>query len=236
MAIAEITTQRASGGSGSDHSLAYPADVTAGNLLICAGSIWRGAGTQAPTIADTQVNSWTLVGSTNLTTWGGGENQTYIAYAIAGSSAANTVTVTPHAGSDFTNMAITEFSGNNATPADVNGGDSAGSGTTASDSITPGVDDALIIAVCNCQNGTITPNASWTQIAEDEGSSVSPYNLMRLIISGSPSAQTPDWTVPSGEWVAQTHSFKPVAVAAGSILLFVARDMENIADIKDMRG
>lgn len=135
-----------------------------------------------------------------------------MAYAVAGSSAACTVTVNPSgSASDFC-FGIAEFSGAGAF--DVDGGSSqADSGTgPAQDSITTVAANTVIVAVVSNESATgMTPLTDYTQIAESEsGTNNQPVNFQYRIVS-SAGAYTPGCTLggESGGWMCQTLSFKP---------------------------
>src|SRR5262249_48226442 len=141
-------------------SLAYPANITSGDLLVVTGGLCGCASLPSVTVSDTRGTVYTvLLGCAVAIT-----ERTFIAYGIATSSGADTVSIST-AGTQ-SNFAIDEFSGVNATPLDVDGGTGTGTGTTASNSITPTQTNDLIIGVTTNDGAspTITPGGSYTQI------------------------------------------------------------------------
>lgn len=232
MAIAEVGsgTQRATSAefSGADSgTLAFPANVVSGNLLIVAGAAWQA--TSAPTsiaVTDTRSTSYTVL-STTLAAGGGGAVRYWIAYGLAPSSGACTVTVNPAGAlADFT-FSIDEFSGVSTTPLDVDGGSTAGLGTdiTPSDDLTTLTANDLVIGLMtdNDATVTITPGASYTQIGEVENNVTTQCHsaVFRLVTTAQ--AYTVDWScdIPNANtWGVYTAAFKAaVAVTPRSLAL-----------------
>lgn len=225
-AIAEVASMRASGeytNVASSAALSFPNNVTAGQLLVAAGVNWN---------ATTQ----TLVFSGCSTTWAvvqgadqsgnGGVYKTFIAYGIAGASGPCTPTADPAGTGNYGSYSLDAFSGVNATPLDADGGDSTGTGTTPSDSITTGTANALILAVMSHTDGvadrTLTPGGTMTQFGEIESVANAPHNAEFRIVT-SATSYTPDWTVgTSVTWRAQTLSAKE-ATASGPDMSFIKR-------------
>lgn len=211
MAITEVATRRAATGNndGVDSAaLAFPNNVTSGNLLIVAGAAWGSSA--APTsiaVTDTRSTSYTVVLGTVVGTW-----RTFIAYGVASSSGACTVTVNPNGSSAALSFSIDEFTGQDATPADVDGGTSTGSSNTASDSITTVAANALIIAVSSQDGSTqaLTAGAGYTTFGENETNSNNQCHHAIFRIATTATAYTP--TVTSAgvtAWGLQSHSFEP---------------------------
>ena len=220
VAIAEVGagSQRATSGNndgvGSD-TTAFPADVAAGSLLVVGGAIW--GATAAPTaivVTDTLLTTYTVVlGGINAgLTW-----RTFIAYGISLSAGANTVTVNP-AGVDSVHSfsySLDEFSGvDDVAPADVDGGTSTGDESSpGSDSLTTVAENALVVGVVSIDgpDQTITPNAAYTTIGENEDNSNNQCHSLVFQLVTTAQSYTVSWTFGSGDesWAAQTHSFKP---------------------------
>ncbi len=214
MAFAEVGSgsQRASANGATtvaSRSCAFPGNVTSGNLLVAGGSLYE-AGLTALNVTGSRAtyNSVLLPGSSGL--------NTFLAWGVATSSGAETIIVDPNVNA-YIGFGIDEFSGQHATPADVDGGHSTGSSTSPSDSITTVADDALILGVLYPGGSSvITPNGSYTEIAEQENDSSSIAFSFVFRIATAAGAYSVDWTLgTSGSWQAQTHSFAPAAVAGG---------------------
>lgn len=197
---------------GGTTNVAYPGNVTSGNMLIVAGSLWWQSGPgEDLTITDTLGTSWTVTYYTGVSaTW-----KTYIAMGIAPSSGANTVNLgvtSVNSGIRSVGGAIDEFSG--VTQLDVDGSGSTGTSTTASDGITTVASSSLIIGVMSQDGSTMsltlqdTPN--WTLIAEDEDNTGAQCFSVGFRIVSSATAYTYSTTLGSSAlWGAQTMSFKP---------------------------
>ena len=104
--------------SGDGYTCAFPSSVTAGNLLIVACGVYAGYTAATPT--DTLGNAWNL-GFYN-SNYGGNGDSVWFFWAVAGSSGANTVTISgpgwPHSGSD---VLIAEVSGMGSPTVDATG-------------------------------------------------------------------------------------------------------------------
>lgn len=209
--IAEVGsgTQRAKTAISSpadSQGLAFPGSVTSGNL-ITAGGVYSGGPSATAVVTSTC--------SSGLTVQYGPETAgafTFVAYGLATSSGACTVTVNPSEGSNYISFAIDEFSGVNSTPLDVDGGSSTGTSTTPSDGITTVAANSLIIGVVNWDGQrTVTPSGSYTTIQEEEDYSSYYTFSMVFRIATTATAYTVDWTLDtSALWATKTTSFKPV--------------------------
>lgn len=112
------------GDSASARALAYTSSVVAGNeLFVAVGGFSATPRTVA--LTDTQGNTYTQVGGYSDQ----GNNRLSLWRTVAGSSGANTVTVTP-SGSQYSAIVTAEYSGVNATPVDTVV--TAGAGSTTS--------------------------------------------------------------------------------------------------------
>jgi hypothetical protein len=195
-------------------ALAYPGNVTNGSLLVLAGACFKSAAApQAFTISDTLTTSYT-----NLTAALGANITLLIAYGLAPSGGANTITIDPSGTGAFLSWSIDEFSGSHATPLDVDGGSSTGTDSAPQDSLVTLVDSDLLIGVMSFSNVaavTITPGGSYTQIGEDEdGVNDQVHNMVFRIVTTAQS-YTVDWSTGSSvTWGAYTAAFKPAGGAA----------------------
>jgi len=207
----------ANNGVGSD-TTAFPNNVTSGDLLIVAGAAWGSTAAPTSVAVDDSQGSYTVdLGAVPVgLVW-----RTFIAYRVATATGANTVTVNP-AGADSVHSfsyTIAEFSGNHATPDDVDGGDTTAESTTAADTITTGVNDALVIGVMSQESGTmaLTPTgAGNVELDETESNSSNQCHAAAYRLGGTAGSNTVSWTTASlTTWSAQTHSFKPSAGGGG---------------------
>ena len=224
MAFAEVGSgsQRAtnSSGSGDSSTLAFPGNVTAGNLLIVGGAAWAATAPTGIVVTDSRSTSYTVLSVQDV-----GNVRYWIAYGVAASSGACTVTVNPQGASADHTYSINEFSGQHATPLDVDDGASSGQNDNPSSSITTVAADALIIGVMThdddaASSPAITPGASYTQIGESENNSTNQCHSLVFRIVTTAQAYTVNWTLNIAvgkESGIYTASFKP-AVAATSIL------------------
>lgn len=220
MAIAEVGSgsQRATAtGATGDRTLSFPGNVTSGNLLILAGCGFTvGSADPAPTITDSIGTAYTVASAVVFT-----NGRLFIGYGVAPSSGANTVSVdwaTADTGSSFS---IDEFSGQHATPLDVDGGSSTGTSTTPADSLTTLAANDLLIGVMAHDGSSgisITPTANYTQIGEEETNTFQDHNAV-FRIATSATSYTVDWTIGSSSpWGVYTLAFKEASGAAASVL------------------
>lgn len=210
MAWAEVGSgsQRVTGRvSTGNLDIAFPANVTAGNLLVVGGACQT---TEVATVDKTTgSNAFTVVMGPDEP---GANLRPFIAYRLATASEAFTVRITTGSNS-YRSAAIDEFSGAHATVADATDF-GTGTSTTPSDSLTTVAADALIIGIVvpNWQGPvtSITPGASYTEIGEEEDElNWAPYNMVFRIVTTA-QAYTVDWTTdPSNPWSVLTHSFAP---------------------------
>ncbi len=229
MPITEVGSgsQRKSGAANASVSIfateSFPANVTSGNLLIVTGSTWGSTGpATSVAVTDTLGTSYTVVLGTAIATSG----RTFIAYGIAPSSGANTVTVNP-AGADATHegtFSLDEFTGVDPSPADVNGGTTSGATAignpfAATDTITPATSGALLIGVMFhvCATTALTAGTDYTILGENETNSgttchAAVFRIVTTITSYTVTinAANANPTASPG-WAMQTHSFKEAA-------------------------
>ena len=210
MAILEVgsSTQRTSKTTASHTAnLAFPGNVTAGNLLLVMGSVFRNDAAVALTVTGTRCTFTVLkndLGDVN--------DQNFIAYGIATSSGAETVTV-DMGGTDAGDtqwFAIDEFSGVHATPLSVDGGVTNNTSTTQADSVTTVTANELVVGVMTTDSPdtSFTPDAGWTEIAEQESHAVQSGSAVFQIVTTAQSYSV-SWTLGASRngWV-QTASFK----------------------------
>lgn len=215
MAITLVQNRTSESSSYSSTTLAFTSNVTSGNLLTCTGAVWNGASTTSIVVTDTVGTTYTVyLGAAT----GGVPNKPWIAYGIAAGSGANTVTIDPDVAGAYSSQTIAEWSDIDATPLDVNGGNSTGSSTTPSDGITTSATDTVVIGVMtHGGSATIAPDTGggWTQLGEIESSANCPSATEYQIFS-SAGAKTASWTLGGSlSWCAMTASFKQAAAGGG---------------------
>jgi hypothetical protein len=184
--------------------------------LIIAGSTWTGNGAPLTfTINDTR--------GTNYTVKTSAQNPTvtlFIAYGIAPSSGANTVTVDPVGTGVYISFSIDEFSGVSATPLDLDGSIVTGTGTTATRTLTTINSNALIVGLLTHDVAgvqTMTPGTGFTQIGEEEDNGNYQAHNAEFRIVTTAQSYTVDWATFSGSrtWGIHAVSFKPNSGSAG---------------------
>ncbi len=198
-------------------TLAFPSNVTAGNLLLGFHTHFHTGGTTPSLPTDTLGNTWqqsvTLQLNFNIRC-----RMFWCENSLGG---ANTVTfdMSGTANGDLT-VALAEFSG---LLADCDDGspvtDTATSSTPAVGDKTPSVDDALLVAFLTHGGGniSITEEAGWNVIYEfEDGSSGMPISCVWKQQVGAPVAEDADWTLGSSQlWGGIIHAFKPTVAAGG---------------------
>lgn len=194
----------------SSQPLAYPANVTAGDLLVCLGRCWHST-TPHTSISVTDTRGTTY--SVFFVDEAGSNDSQFIAYGIAPSSGANTVTVTPNSLAETISLAIDEFSGvDTTTPLSVGGSTSTGASTTASDSLTTLTAGELVVGVMGHTGGAPTITPSNTQIGEQEDNNTQEAFAAAFRIAGATGSYSISWTIGSSvTWTATTLSFKETA-------------------------
>lgn len=218
-AITEVASQRATATeclATDTCAVAFPNNVTGGNLLVGGGNSDDTVGSHTFGVTDSVGTSYsTIVCTPDLN---GSRMTAFLFYGIAGGSGANTVTVNPLLDSSVAQIvfAIDEFTGNHATPLDVNGGSSTGTSTAPADSLTTLAANDLVLGVTGFYTSqAVTPGGSYTQIGEDQ-SAADGFNLEFQIVTTA-QAYSVDWTTGgSNEWHACTAAFKEAVAAAGS--------------------
>jgi hypothetical protein len=235
MAIAEVGSgsQRANNGSEGPvdafSGVAYPANVTAGNLLLVTAGIWQtGSGPASVSVTDTRGTSYTVLLFTGLG-YAGGTAKSMIAYGIAPSSGANTVTVDPSSTGNWGQVYIDEFSGVHATPLDADGGQSTGSGFSPSDGITTLSDGALVVGVGVWDGiATFTAGGGATLIGQETDGNQP--GAVQFLVEGAAGAKTSSGSLstPRG-WAFATASF---AAAGGAPVIAPPSDLRIVQVIR----
>lgn len=211
MAFVEISSQRASSaasGNVASRSLAYPGNVTAGSLLVVAGSLEPAGTLVQPFLSATgagapAASAWTVI----LSWYNQSNNGTYIAYALAGASGACTVTVTylsaaAASATAYGTFSITEFTGAGAASGAIV---ARGSSTGPAPGTMAAVSGDLLLGVCTFR-GTTTPTvpSTWTQIGTQNTFGTDITHNFAFLIPGSSGDQSPAWTLAASQaWVAQ---------------------------------
>jgi hypothetical protein len=225
MDITFIQSNQGATGNYDSATLAFVSNVVSGRLLTCSGGCWNGSSiTDVVVTSDRTTGNWTTVMGPVVS---GTPNRTWIAYAVATSSGACTVTINPNAGGAYSTHYIAEWSDNHATPLDVDGGSSTGASTTASDAVTTIDANTLVLAmVTHGSSGSFSitedTGGGWTKLGEDEGTANCPSACEYQIFT-SAGAKTASWTFGASlNWAAQTLSFKAAASSAVYPLVLAA--------------
>jgi hypothetical protein len=211
--IAEVAGQRTKGqfDNATSTSVAFPANVTANNLLVVAGTVWRDNGGTTITISDTLGTLYTARTFVSTTD---GNYRPFIAWGIAPTSGENTVTVTAGLDGAYCSFGMDEFSGvDAASPLDTDGGGvSGGPDTAPTSSLTTGVANALIVGTMSVQSGAVvfmTPGSGYTEIAEEEDNTNHQSFHAEFQIVTTAQDYTVDWTLgTSSAWDLYHVSFK----------------------------
>jgi hypothetical protein len=147
MAWSLVQSRQQTGGGTTSTARAFASNVVAGNILIAAISAGGLVGSvPVSSVTDSQGNTWNQVGTATQAPAG---DYIQIFYAIAGSSAANTVTANFPGSSQGDTLTIFEFSGNGTTLASLLNTSSSNSGTSnapAAGAVTPSADGCLFFA------------------------------------------------------------------------------------------
>ena len=191
--------------------LAFPGNVTAGDLLLVAGMMYNAGG---PPASVTVTDSVSTTYGTKICTAVDTNGSPFIAYGIAPSSGANTVTVNPPNASDTFGWSQDEFSGTHTSaPLDVDGGNTTGSGTTASDDITTGTANALVVGLIGSGSAdTHTAGSGYTKFGND-AAALTNFDAQFQVVTTATS-YTVNWTSTFNNWTACTISFKVPTAAA----------------------
>jgi len=211
------------GGTDIGLTCAFPANVVSGNLLVVGGTTY-GSGVTEPAITDTVGTIYTKyyhVSSAHST------DSFYLAWGVAPSSGANTVTVVPTGSGLYMAFAIDEFSGQHASPVDVDGTQTEHIDVNvATDTITTVTTDGLVLGVMGWnefENRTIDPTGgtgTFTTIGEEEDGSN--FVSMSFVFQKDTTIQTYTvrWAMSDTatlDCVAKTIALKPATGAAAVI-------------------
>lgn len=216
-------TQRATGtGANVDSgTVAYPANVVSGNLLITAGSCFKSPASTSVTVTDTRGTSYTVKIGTAI-----GGYVPFIAYGLAPSSGACTVTVNPEGPQNWFTASIDEFASDDGWPdpplsVDLQEATSTDAAPTVN--ITTLEASELIIGVhTTAGNVTRLPGTNYTQIGEHDGNTIAGHNAEFRIVT--PTLYAVDWSVSASTlWRAIALSLKPVVILAEEFGALVLR-------------
>ena len=188
--------------SGASTTLAYTSNVSANNLLVVVVRSGNDSGSTI-TVTDSIGNTWTKC-ALNMVV---GVGSTQLSYAVASSSAADTVTVTLNSSATM-RMAIYEYSGTAATsPLDTQANAATGSSTApASASFTPTANNELVIAFAATNSGDSYSAGTNYTLEDNPGSKLG----VEIWVQGTAAATTGNFTLsPSDSWLAGYAVFKP---------------------------
>lgn len=218
MAIALVVdTEALSSGTGGNDAVTSGVDTTGATLLVL---VLCAEGAAEPTISDSKTNSWTKLtqrknaASTKYTT---------IYYSVPTSvGAAHTFTASSTL--LYPAIAMLAFSGTHASsPFDTENGANQDTGLTLQPgSITPSVDDCVVVTGLNINGVTLSSSidSSYIETADLPEAGDTDGIHAAYIIQTTAAATNPTWTASGGAAVAACiASFKPPAVAVGYLLV-----------------
>jgi hypothetical protein len=216
MSITEVGSQRATftslGVQVDSLAGAYPNNVTAGDFLVCGGQAFESGPPSSITVTDTLGTTYTVLSYSPNSV-----ERLWIAYGIAPSSGANTVTANPSGSAAYMSFSIDAFAGvNTTTPLSVDGGNSTGTGTAVADSITTATANELIIGCMGYDGGntTVAPGGSWTEIGQYVDNATGEIHALLFGIVTTAQAYSVDWTLGASRvWQCITASFKAAPAA-----------------------
>ena len=208
------TQAKSCSGYGDTTTCAFAGSVTSGSLLIVGGQAYSGATVTSCGVTDTVKTSYSVLSYPATAS----TNHMFLAYGLAPSGGANTITVDCDV-DVYVSYGIDEFSGSDATPLNVNAGGANGIDSAPTHSITTTVADALIVGVAGDDSGNtsaITEGSGFTKIAEEENGSLYMRYGLEFKIATSATTYTVDWTTAdSVSWQVLAASFKPFVAAGG---------------------
>lgn len=211
-AFAERAGSKATGANNATDSVAvaYAQNVVAGNLLVVGGGIWNAPNTSSLSITGSLHGSGWTVSYVSI-----GSNFTaYLAWRVATSSGAETVTVDPSGTGAYIEVAVNEYTAGAAIEIDAALASTTGTSAAPSRNVVTTTTAGLIVGVVVPDTDTIgaptvlTPGGSYTQWAETESTANAEYNAQHRITS-SATTYAVDWTMGnSGPWGIMTAAFK----------------------------
>lgn len=234
MAIAEVGggSQRASGGDSGYNTgpftLAYPNNVTEGNLLVGARAWWEAnadGGAEAFLDVTDSLGTDYQVAISDAGATGSGTFRIGIWWGFAPSSGPNTVSVLTSSAPNNTDgsMSIDEFSG--VDDVSVTGDTEVGTGTSAGNTLMTATDDELVLGVVthnNNSNPSITVDGPATQIGEKQTSPDNQSHNFAFLIGGAAGSHGISWTLgASSGWSTLCVSFAKAASDARTGVLAV---------------
>lgn len=185
------------------------ANVSVGDLVVVLA---RFGGTAPFGISDNLGNSWTLQNaSAGFQSW----------YSVITTGGSLTVTCTQSSGR--LGVAVHHYSGNDATPADID--TAINSGTAATSSATPSfstsVSDGVAVGMWG-SSATPTPEATYGG-ANLQGNGTGRLYTCHRLFSSTLTGETVDWTHASTSYQCKALVFKSAAAAAAGAFPFPAR-------------
>jgi hypothetical protein len=181
MAFSEVASRKATAefSGTSTGSVAFAGNVTAGNLLVCVGNVWN----------DPQSTSIGVAGSLHTTGWTvytvniGTPATAWVAWKVATSSGAETVTVDPSGSQAWGSISVDEFTSGGTISLDTDHGSQTGSPTsTPTKNFTTTSATGLIVGVVGT-DGADYPNpvahsvgTGMTQFGEVEATDNATHN------------------------------------------------------------
>lgn len=215
-AIAFVQATTGQAGNYDTTTLAYTSNVVAGNLLVNCGGVWNGSSVSSLPVTDTIGTTYTTVLGVSS---GGAPHKIWIAYGIAPSSGANTVTFNPDVTGAYSSHTIAEFSGIDSSPHDASGTGASGSSTSAASSVTTVATNNLVINCMSQGSGgnwslTSDTGGGWNLLGEIESSANAPHHAQYQIFSSSGSKTGTVTIGASVPWSSFSVSFKEASTGA----------------------
>jgi hypothetical protein len=218
MAFAEVGSgsQRASGnnsGAVGPLSIAFPGNVTSGNLLIGVVVWWRSAGASATlAVDDTRSTTWNTIVSDAISL-GTGTYRLAIVWGVAASSGANTIDFADSGGSAYMSASVNEFSGQHASPLSVSTTTpNTGTSVDPVGTLTTLNAGELVIGIAGHGDGaapTLAVDAPSTQFGEKETDNLDMAHSAAYRVGGAAGSHAINWTVGSSVvWSTLVASFK----------------------------
>jgi hypothetical protein len=172
--------------------------VVAGNMLVLTSAVFFSAG-DGTTVVSGGAASWALDAECGNTTIGKG----FIHRTSSATGGSTTVTCNPNGANADIDLTLSEYSGHDASPLDQVPTETTGSGTApniSSGTLTQAAE--LIVAFMTIDtafNGTITPDATYTEIGENQQNNTGQaYSAQDKIVAVTTSDQA-DWTLSTSE-------------------------------------